>query len=228
MLRKAGLLFVPQPLHRQQFIVWLKRVHAWTGFWGALLFLMLGVSGVLLNHRSIMKIDTGEPVAVSAMDIAIPAGSINTAEELGKWARQEFGLKSEARLPRSNEGQRGGQREGRTAEFMGVERPVAEKWEVSFNHPNGRLQVTHIKGSASVSVEQSSQNFFGFMKNLHKGSGVGVGWVLFADTIAGAMITMVLSGFLLWSNMHGRRLIAGAIVATSVGVAISVLWPWLL
>jgi uncharacterized protein len=226
MLRKTGLLFVPRPLHRQQFIVWLKRVHAWTGLWGALLFLMLGVSGLLLNHRSIMKIDTGEPVPVSAMDIAVSAGSIGTAEELGKWAQSEFHLKSEPRLPRGNEGQRASNPP--TREFMGRDRPAAEKWEVSFNHPNGRLQVTHIKGSASVSVEQSSQNFFGFMKNLHKGSGVGVGWVLFADTIAGAMITMVLSGFLLWSNMHGRRLIAGAIVATSVGVAISVLWPWLL
>jgi uncharacterized protein len=228
MLRKTGLLFVPQPLHRQQFIVWLKRVHAWTGFWGALLFLMLGVSGFLLNHRSIMKIDTGEPVRVSAMDVAVAAGSIGTAEELGEWAKREFELNSEARLPRSNEGRRGDQRESQTAEFLGRERPVAEKWDVSFNHPNGRLQVTHVKGSASVSVEQSSQNLFGFIKNLHKGSGVGIGWVLFADTIAGAMVTMVLSGFLLWSNMHGRRLAAGAIIIASAATAAGVLWPWLL
>lgn len=226
MLRRTGLLFVPNSLHRHQFIVWLKRIHAWTGFWGALLFLMLGISGFLLNHRSIMKIDTGEPTQVSAMDIAIPAGSISTAEELAKWAQAEFGLASEPRLPRGNDTQRGGGTASR--EFMGRERPVAEKWEVSFNHPNGRLQVTHVKGSGSVSVQQSAQNFLGLIKNLHKGSGVGIGWVLFADAIAGAMLTMVLSGFLLWSNLHGRRLAAGAIVTASGAVAVSVLWPWLL
>lgn len=53
------LLFLPRFANRTDVIQWLKRIHAWTGFWGALIFLLLGTSGLLLNHRSTLKIDTG-------------------------------------------------------------------------------------------------------------------------------------------------------------------------
>ena len=58
--------------------------------------LLLGTSGFLLNHRSIMKIDTGEVRPASAMGIAIPAGASANAAALGEWARTEFGLRSDA------------------------------------------------------------------------------------------------------------------------------------
>lgn len=91
-LHQSGLLFVPSNWQRGRAIRWLKRVHAWTGFWGAVLFLMLGVTGVLLNHRSIWKIDTGEPQEVSAMNLAIAPGRITDEKALGIWAKREFGL----------------------------------------------------------------------------------------------------------------------------------------
>ncbi|MET0178893.1 MAG: PepSY-associated TM helix domain-containing protein [Novosphingobium sp.] len=223
-LHRTGLLFLPRGWQRAHALRWLKRVHAWTGLWGALLFLLLGTSGFLLNHRDVLKIDTGEPVEVSAMDIAVPAGSIKDEKALGRWAQAEFGLTTEPRPPRG-----GGGGEGRGGKrFMGKERPEAKAWELSFNHPNGRLTVEHVPGSASVAVRQASPNLLGFLKNLHKGSGVGAAWVLFMDTIAGALLAMALTGFLLWSHLHGPRLAAGAIVAVSVGLAGAALWPALL
>jgi uncharacterized protein len=225
-LNQSGLLFFPFKWQRGHVVRWLKRVHAWTGFWGAILFLMLGISGVLLNHRDTMKIETGEPVEVSAMDIAVPVGSIKDEKALGAWAKKEFNLQSEARPPKGEGGK--GKAEAKSKSFLGKERPEAQKWELNFNHPNGRLTVEYVKGSGSVAVKQTSQNVLGFMKNMHKGSGVGVAWILFMDTIAGALIAMAITGFLLWSRLHGGRLLAGSLLIGSTALGTWAVWPFLL
>lgn len=227
-LNQSGLLFVPARWQRVKFIRWLKKIHAWTGFWGALLFFTLGLSGVLLNHRSIMKIDTGEPVEVSAMDIAVDPARLPDEKALGKWAAKEFGLATKPRAPRPEGGPPREEKGSANKRFMGRERPEAEKWVQSFTHPNGRLTVEYVPGSRSVSVRQEATNLLGFLKNLHKGTGLGLVWVLFVDTIAGALVAMSLTGFLLWTRLHGTRLLAGGIVAASLGLAAAGLWPFLL
>jgi hypothetical protein len=119
----GALLFVPAALNRGAFLVWLKRIHAWTGFWGALAFLIIGASGMLLNHRATLKIDTGAPREVMSADIAVDPTLIKSPEDLGKWAQGQFGLSIEPRAPRAegggggggaprSEGQRGGERGG--------------------------------------------------------------------------------------------------------------------
>ena len=225
-LNQSGLLFVPSKWQKGRAIRWLKRIHAWTGFWGAVLFLLLGVSGFLLNHRDILKIETGEPVDVSAMNIAVPTGLITDEKALGAWAKREFDLQTDARPPRGDGGKGKGKPEAKA--FLGKAWPEAEKWELNFNHANGRVTVEHVKGSGSVAVKQTSQNVLGFIKNLHKGSGVGVAWILFMDSIAGALIAMALTGFLLWSRLHGGRLLAGLLLMGSIAIGTWAVWPFLL
>lgn len=230
-LSQSGLLFVPLKWQRTAFIRWLKQVHAWTGFWGAMLFFMLGLSGVLLNHRSIMKIDTGEAVEVSAMDIAVDPARVPDEKALGAWAAKEFGLSGKPRPPRREGGKEGGAADGKGGErkrFMGREHQEAEKWALAFSQANGRLTVEYVPGSRSVSVRQEADNVLGFIKNLHKGSGLGIGWILFLDSIAGALIAMSVTGFLLWTRMHGTRLLAGGIGLGSLALAVATVWPSLL
>lgn len=230
-LNQSGLLFVPSSWQRAAFIRWLKKVHAWTGFWGALLFFMLGLSGVLLNHRSIMKIDTGEAVEVSAMDIAVDPARIPDEKALGAWAAKEFGLTTKPRPPRKEarpEGGSAGRESGGRKRFMGREHQEAEKWALAFSQANGRLTVEYVPGSRSVSVRQEADNVLGFIKNLHKGSGLGIGWILFLDSIAGALIAMSVTGLLLWTRMHGTRLLAGGIGLGSLALAVATVWPSML
>ena len=219
-LNQSGLLFVPSKWQRGRAIRWLKRVHAWTGLWGAVLFLMLGVTGVLLNHRSIWKIDTGEPQEVSAMNLEIAPGRITDEKALGIWAKREFGLPTEPRAPRKKD-------EGKKA-FLGKARDEAPKWAQQFSHPNGRITVEYIPGSASVAVKQEATNALGLIKNLHMSNGVGLAWVLFMDSIAGALIAMSLTGFLLWTKLHGGRLLAGGIMIASVSAGVFAIFPFLL
>lgn len=230
-LSQSGLLFFPHKWQRGHVVRWLKRIHAWTGFWGAVLFFTMGVSGVLLNHRDKLKIDTGEPVEVSAMDIAVAPGLIKDEKSLTAWAKKEFGLKNDPRPPRGGPGGPGKGGEGKgpaTERFMGKDRPKADKMELSFNAPNGKLTVEYVKGASSVSVREEAQNLWGTIKNMHKGAGLGILWILFIDTIGGALIAMSLTGFLLWSRLHGSRLLGGGLLIGSVVVGTIAVWPYLL
>ncbi len=222
---QSGLFFLPRTWQRPIVVRWLKKVHAWTGFWGAALFFLMGLSGFFLNHRDQAKIDTGRPVEVSQVDVAVAPDAIGSEAALGRWAQTTLGITAEPRKPREKGGGGGEGRGGRDADvrasFNGRDVPVAPRWVQAFNHPDGTVTVDYVPGSTSVSVKKEAQNLLGFLKNLHKGSGLGIGWILFLDSIAGALIAMSLTGFLLWSRLHGTRLLAGGIVIASTGLAIA-------
>ena len=205
--RTGPLLFVPGRWQRVAFLTWLKRVHAWTGFWGALLFLLMGVSGFLLNHRTLLKIDTTTPVEVSEMNVAAPVG-IGSPEALGKWAQKTLKLPVEGRAPPAET--------GAPKRFMGRALPEPVSWTRVFNLADAKVTVSYVPGAPAVQVKREALGFAAIVKNLHKGVGLGVAWVLLIDTIAGALVTMALTGFLLWSRLHGPRLLAGALIGGSL------------
>ena len=60
---------------------------------------------------------------------------------------------------------------------------------------------------------------FAFITRLHKGVGMGVGWVLLADTLAGGLVFLSLTGLLLWTKLHGSRLTMAGLGLTSLGLA---------
>ena len=218
-LNQSKLLFVPKSWQRVKIINWLKRIHAWAGFWGALLFLLMGTSGFLLNHRDKLKIDTGEPQEVSAIEIAVQPGQFADAKALGVWAKDALHLKVDGKPPRAEPGGK--------KKFMGQALPEREKWVQAFTLPDQRVTVDYVPGASFVSARTEAVGVLGTMKNLHKGTGLGIVWVLFLDTVAGTLVTMSLTGFLLWSRLHGGRLVAGAIMLASLGLAAFAIVPFL-
>ena len=162
------------------------------------------------------------------MQIAVDPRLIPDREALGHWAAKEFGLTGKPRPPRREVPGEGMGEKGNRKSFLGRERDEAEKWELAFSQANGRVTVEYVPGSRSVSVRQDADNVFGVIKNLHKGTGLGVLWILFLDSIAGALMAMSLTGFLLWTRLHGSRLLAGGIAMGSLGAALAAIWPHLL
>ena len=216
--RTGPLLFVPARWQRVAVLTWLKRVHAWTGLWGAALFLLLGTSGFLLNHRGgPLKIDTGAPVERSSVDVAVPAGTIGDAKAIDGWAKAQLGLHVEGRDPPKEP--------GGNPQMLG--RPVieAERWTRVFTLPDTRVTVSHLPGSRAVTVKREDLGLLGTVKNLHKGTGMGIAWVLLFDTIAGALVTMSLTGVLLWSRLHGGRLLGVALLGGSAAWAMAAAAP---
>lgn len=220
MFNQSGLFFVPKRWQSASFLRWLKRIHAWTGFWGALFFLLLGTSGFLLNHRTdTMKIDTGEPIELPVVELPVAPGTLRDADALGIWARNTLDLPVKGQPPRGQPPGAGRGKErggGREARFMGKDVAQPEKWVRTFSMPSALVTVEYVVGSSHVTAKREEINFLGVIKNLHKGTGLSVAWILLIDTIAGALVTMALTGFLLWSRMHGTRLLAGGLVFGSL------------
>jgi hypothetical protein len=75
-------------------------------------------------------------------------------------------------------------------------------------------------GNSYVTVERSDNGTLATLANLHKGSGMGVAWVLLVDTLAGSIILLSLSGVLLWALTARRRtvgIVIGALSLLTVG-----------
>ncbi len=204
--RKGPLLFVPGRWQRPAMLATLKRVHAWTGLWGAGLFLLLGASGVLLNHRSVLPIDTGKPRELAEVRLPVAPGAIADETALGQWARGALNLRAEPKEVSGKDRPAAGR-------FLDRDVTPVPEWSRVFVLPNQTVTVTYVPGAPFVSARREAVGALGILKNLHKGTGLGVAWVLLLDTIAGALVAMSLTGCLLWSRLHGPRLLAGAIGA---------------
>ena len=218
--KKNGLghHFLPVRFQKAHILKWLKRVHAWTGLWGALLFLLIGMSGFLLNHRSVMKIDTGSATTVANMEVAVDDTAITSGRELQNWVQTNFNVSADKSQIRA--------RLRKKARFNGQELVRPAKWEVTFRGPNGRLRARYVEGSGIVELKENTNNLLGTLKNMHKGTGLGVAWVLFFDTLAGALIFMSLTGILLWSKLHGPRLAGAGLMVGSILAATAAAFPF--
>jgi hypothetical protein len=85
---------------------------------------------------------------------------------------------------------------------------------VTIGKPDFDVSANYTQGNQFVEVKRTEHNFWGVMTRLHKGDGLGIGWILLVDTLAGALVMLCLTGFLLWSRLHGPRLAALALIGT--------------
>ncbi|WP_322010578.1 PepSY-associated TM helix domain-containing protein [Paraburkholderia sp. J12] len=202
-----------QRSRRAAFIKWLRKVHGWVGLWGAVLGLLFGVTGFLLNHRAgPMKVPTGEP-QVEQMQIALPAEAPATPEAMAHWLQRELGF----------DGKPGRMKRERAHPVAWGDRSIVqpEFWQLALMGPHQGLQAEYWVGNGYVSVRRTQNTVLATLNNLHKGVGLGIGWVLLMDTIAGSLILLSLTGVLLWTELNRRRTVGVLLVAGSVGAAIA-------
>ena len=196
---------------RSAFLKWLRHIHGWIGLWGAVLGLLFGVTGVLQNHRATMKINVGGP-AVSTIHVALPVPAPATPRDLARF------LQTELKLDRPAERITREPAKPVTWGDHSVIQP--EHWTVRFIAPHYLLSADLWKGDSTVSVERRDQGLLSTLENLHRSEGAGVGWILFADSIAGSLILLSITGVLLWTELHKRKTIGVSIFAVSLIAAL--------
>lgn len=209
----AQLVARKQRSRRATFIKWLRKVHGWVGLWGAVLGLMFGSTGFLLNHRAgPLKVSPGEP-QVEQMQIALPEGSrFRSPMEMAHWLKDELKIDGKPGKPR---------REPAHPVAWGDHSVVQpEFWQVGIPGPKQSVQAEYWVGNGYVSVKRTENSLLGTMNNLHKGVGLSVGWVLFIDTIAGSLILLSLTGVLLWTELNRRRTVGVLLVLGSIAAAV--------
>jgi hypothetical protein len=188
--------------NRISFIRWLRKMHGWIGLWGATLGLLFGSSGILLNHRAVLKIDAARSQE-STVQLPLPQPAPASAQDLAEWLRQELKLDH----PNLKS------REEKAHPVVWGDQDLIQPahWQMSLTTARMNVQADWWVGSPFVTLKRSDNNFFAVLGNLHKGVGMGVAWVLLADTLAGSIILLSLSGVLLWTQLN-RRCVVGAII----------------
>jgi hypothetical protein len=200
-----GYLFLSQGMKRGRFLVWLRRTHAWLGLWGAVLGLIFGTSGILLNHRSEMKIPLAAQHETHQM-LMPPVGSLQSAEALEAWLRVKF------KMPHAKS--RIVKKPGGPVPWGGGQINQPENWRVTLTTPNLSLTAEYWQGDMETRIEQKEANAWATLANFHKGTGMSNVWILLTDTLACGLLVLAITGTLLWSRLHGPRLMAAGLIGT--------------
>lgn len=197
---------------RATFIKWLRNVHGWVGLWGAALGLLFGTTGFLLNHRAPpLRIATGAP-QVSSVQVPLPSPAPDTPRALAAWLQQEYKLTG--RLGRV-------QREpAHKVAWDDRDALQPEHWQMMFATPRESVMAEYWVGSGFVTLKHSENSFVAMLTNLHRGTGLGIGWILLIDTLAGSLVLLSLTGVLLWTQLHRTKTLAAVLVFGSIALAV--------
>jgi hypothetical protein len=198
---------------RAIFLTWLRKIHLYVGLWGAVLGLLFGVSGILLNHRAIMKIPVEKTVQRTAQ-LSLDGRTFTSPEEMAAW------LKVELRFPTVQAVQ---VKRQPAQEVVWADRRLMqpERWTMALHSPRRAVTAEYFVGNRLVRLDHLDATPIGTLTRLHKSVGVGAFWVLLADTIAGSLILLSLTGLLLWTQLHTIRTIA---VMTSMSALAAAVW----
>ena len=187
---------------RANFLRWLRQAHGWLGLWGAVLGFLFGATGILLAHRSVLKIpiSKGEQTVVQYKLAQMPA----TAADLGVLISKEFDYAH--RPPRIKV------ENSRPVAWnsVGVQQP--ERWELNFNHPSRAAKVEYFVGNSFARIEKYDATVIGTMARLHMATGVDAYWVLLLDSIAASLMLLALTGTLLWTQLKLPRMGTAAVI----------------
>ncbi|MGE8318538.1 MAG: PepSY-associated TM helix domain-containing protein [Comamonas sp.] len=205
----TGHLFVPWRWHRPAVLKWLRRTHAWLGVWGAVLGLLFGFTGLLLNHRATMKIP-GASYTNTQWQLQLPQPLPADIGALGAYLQRELHID---RAPHQKKVEAAG-----PTPWPGATQP--ERWTIAFATPRETVNAEYWVGNASVSVRRMDPNLLARLSRLHMATGASAAWILLTDTLAGGLIALSLTGILLWTRLHGSRLRAAGLVGTCLTLAL--------
>lgn len=190
----------------------LRKLHAWIGLSGAVFGLLFGITGFLLNHRGVMKIESGQITErkVTVEFTEAPA----SPEALARALAERFQVPM-ARVKWLTKA-------GKPGRLGGTAVKTADQWTVAFfGHAHFAL-ATYTPGNHTVEMEQKDASLLQILKRLHKGDGGQVGWILVSDAFAGALVFLTLSGILLWTRLAGPKLLAASLAMGGLLTAVLV------
>ena len=193
----------------------MRQLHLWIGAWGAVAAILFGATGFVQNHRAMMKLPQGESTELSKVELEVPDASRVTPEALRDWLRDVQHIPIDA--VRSQP--------GGVAELGGQRMKQAGRW--MFNGGNARIQWTaeYVPGNTTVQVRNTEQSLLATLLRLHKGVGGGVAWILLTDTFALSMVTLGITGIVMWARGRNAKemlfsvFTAALIVVVVVGVS---------
>lgn len=191
---------------RSTFLKLLRDIHGWLGLWGAILGLLFGITGIIHNHRTVLKFELEKPV-VSEVQLVVPEQAKKSPKAMAAWLRNEFSMDREPRIKKE---------QAMTVSWLGHDVAQPEHWDIRFVAPQYKVVGDYWVGSNTVSIKRTNESWIGILNNFHRANGAGIGWVLLADSIGGSLVLLSITGVLLWTELNRRKTIGALILGASV------------
>jgi uncharacterized protein len=202
---------------RSVWLTWLRQTHLYVGLWGAVLGLLFGATGILLNHRALMKIPVEKTVQKSTQ-MQLPPDAFTSPQQMAAWLQQQ--LKFSPAQPALIKTQ-----PAKTVIWAEREVQQPERWSVNLLSPQRGINAEYFVGNRFIKLEQVDATPIGTLTRLHTGVGATAFWILLTDTIAGSFILLALTGLLLWTQLHTVRTMAVMTSASALLGAVWMAWP---
>ena len=202
-----------QRSRRAVFLSWLRNTHLYVGLWGAVLGLLFGATGILMNHRAVMKIPVEKAVQKTAQ-LPLPERGFGAPQQMANWLQKELNF---------TPSQATGIKSQPARQVIWADRTVLqpERWSINLASAQRTVNAEYFVGNRFVKLDQADATPIGTLMRLHMSAGSGVFWILLSDTIAGSLILQSLIGLLLWTQLHRVRTLA---VLTSGGALLAGVW----
>lgn len=200
---------------RAIFLTWLRKIHLWLGLWGAILGLLFGLTGILLNHRAILKLPV-QMVVMKTVQLPLPEEGLADPDALALWLQGQLAFRPEqVRQIKRQPPQ--------TVLWAGQEIRQPERWTVSLQSPERGVQAEYYPGNRFIKLDHAEATAIGRLTRLHMAIGVDAFWIILADTIAGSLILLSLTGLLLWSQLRSPRLLGLVVTLGALGSTLAYL-----
>jgi hypothetical protein len=190
----------------------LRKLHAWIGLSGAAFGILFGLTGFLMNHRSLMKIEAGQ-IQERRVTVELAEAPANP-EALARILGDRFGV-----APARVQGSIKAARPGRVGN---VAVTTAPQWTVTFRGHAHFGSATYTPGNPTVDLELRDASLLSALQRLHRSDGGQAGWILLTDAFAFALLFLALSGTLLWTRLAGPRLLAAGLAGGGLATALLV------
>ena len=83
------------------------------------------------------------------------------------------------------------------------------------------ISAEYWQGNTHSQIQETQGNLWATLNRLHMGTGMGAWWILLGDSLALGLFVLTASGLLLWSRLHGPRLLALGLIGTCLLLALS-------
>ncbi|MGP1716778.1 MAG: PepSY-associated TM helix domain-containing protein [Methylophilus sp.] len=174
--------------------------------------MLFGVTGIIHNHRTVLKIELEQP-ASNQIQMVVPEAAMKNPKAMGAWLRNELSMDREPRVKKDK---------AETVAWHGQDVKQPEHWDIRFVAPQYKVVADYWVGANIVTIKRTDETWVGALNNFHRANGAGVGWVLLADSIGGSMILLSLTGILLWTELNRRKTVGALIFLSSVAAIIGI------
>jgi len=136
---------------RGAFLRWLRKTHGMLGLWGAALGLLFGATGILLNHRNVMKLPLAQ-YEKSNVELQLPDAKFSNPDHLSNWLKAELKLSKSASKVEAEP--------AKTVTWNGLLVQQPALWKVDFHTAQYSVTTEYWVGNQYVSVKRQACECF--------------------------------------------------------------------